>query len=249
MTDRAQIEVSGGHSDGVDRLLDNPVWSALSGPQAKFAERAGRAARYRADVSVFAGLDDDPDAAAWADAARLPGSDMVLVGPQAPPPSDWAIQARVTGLQMLAQCVEAVAEPEAVPLGRGDVGDMLALISRTRPGPFLAGTIELGHYLGIRRDGVLVAMAGERVRLPGWTEVSAVCTDQALRGSGLASRLERAVVAGIEARGDRALLHVAATNASAISLYRTLGFVERREIDFVLVRPPADAPRPVARSG
>lgn len=240
MTDRAQIEVSEDHPETVGRL-DNPVWHALTGPQAAFAERAGRAARYRADISVFAALDDEPDAAAWADAARLGGSDMVLVGPQTPPPADWEILARVTGRQMVAEDLEAIPDPEAVPLGRGDVEDMLALISRTRPGPFLAGTVELGNYLGIRRDGVLVAMAGERVRLAGWTEVSAVCTDEAVRGSGLASRLVRAVAAGIEARGDRAVLHVASTNASAISLYRTLGFVERREIDFVVVRAPVRA--------
>jgi predicted GNAT family acetyltransferase len=115
---------------------------------------------------------------------------------------------------------------------------MLELIARTRPGPFLPRTIELGDYLGIRRDGALVAMAGERLRLPGWTEVSAVCTDETVRGGGLASRLVRAVVAAIRDRGDEALLHVASTNANAIRLYRTLGFVERREIDFVVVKAP-----------
>jgi ribosomal protein S18 acetylase RimI-like enzyme len=148
----------------------------------------------------------------------------------------------VPALQMLAEDLVVAPDPEAVPLGPADVPDMLALVSRTRPGPFLARTIELGDYIGIRRDGLLVAMAGERIRLPGWTEVSAVCTDESVRGRGLASRLVRAVGAAIRGRGDGMLLHVASTNTNAIRLYRTLGFVERREIDFAVVRPPTSAP-------
>lgn len=223
----------------LEQVLDNPAWSALTGPHAGVAERQGRAARYPLEISPFAALADDPDDAAWMDATRLPGSEaMVLVAPQLPPPPNWTIRAIVPGIQMLAQDLEAAPDPAAVRLGPGDVPDMLELIGKTRPGPFLARTIELGSYLGVRRDGSLVAMAGERLRLPGWTEVSAVCTDETVRGSGLASRLVRAVVAGIRDRGDQALLHVASTNTSAIRLYRTLGFVERREIDFVVVRAP-----------
>jgi ribosomal protein S18 acetylase RimI-like enzyme len=222
-----------------DRLLENPVWSALTGPQSAVAERTGRAARYPVEISVFAALDDDPDEAAWNDAARLPASDpMVLVAPQSPPPPDWEVRTNVVSLQMLAETLEVAPDPEAVSLGRDDVPEVLALISRTRPGPFLARTIELGDYLGIRRDGVLVAMAGQRIRLPGWTEISAVCTDESVRGSGMASRLVRAVGAAIRDRGDGVLLHVASTNTNAIRLYRTLGFVEHREIDFVVVGAP-----------
>jgi GNAT superfamily N-acetyltransferase len=223
----------------MERVLDNPVWSALTGPQSAVALGEGRAVRYPLEVSPFAALDDHPDEAAWTDAARLPGADaFVLVAPQLPPPEDWEIRMSVPGIQMLAQSVEAETDREAVPLGPSDVPDMLGLVAKTRPGPFLPRTIELGDYIGIRRDGTLVAMAGERLRLPGWTEVSAVCTDETVRGAGLASRLVRAVVAAIRDRGDEALLHVASTNTSAIRLYRALGFVERREIDFVLVSAP-----------
>jgi ribosomal protein S18 acetylase RimI-like enzyme len=219
--------------------LDNPAWSALTGPHSHIAEREGQAARFPVEVSVFAALADDPDETAWSDAARLPGSDaMVLVAPQLPVPPDWEVRLRVPGIQMIADDVAAEPDREAVALGPADVAEMLDLVARTQPGPFLARTIELGNYLGIRRDGALVAMAGERLRLPGWTEVSAVCTDERARGTGLASRLTRAVVAGIRERGDEALLHVASTNAGAIRLYRTLGFVERREIEFVLVGAP-----------
>jgi len=223
-------------------ILDNPVWSALTGPHATVAENTGRAVRYPLEIAPFAALVDAPDETAWADAARLPGADyMAVVGPELSPPPSWKISRHIPVIQMLADRLEAAPEPEAVGLGPSDVPEMLDLVERTQPGPFQARTIELGDYIGIRRGGVLIAMAGERFRLPGWTEISAVCTDQSARGEGLAGRLVRAVVAGIRARGDEALLHVASTNTDAIRLYRSLGFVERREFDFLLVRAPQPA--------
>jgi predicted GNAT family acetyltransferase len=121
---------------------------------------------------------------------------------------------------------------------------MLALVERTRPGPFLPRTVELGTYLGIRRDGVLVAMAGERFHPPGHTEISAVCTDDAHRGQGLGGRLVRAVAAGIRARGERPFLHVAGDNTGALRLYESLGFRPRRTVTFAGARVPAAAPLP-----
>jgi predicted GNAT family acetyltransferase len=104
------------------------------------------------------------------------------------------------------------------------VPEILDLVERTKPGPFAKRTIEMGRYLGIRREGRLIAMAGERLRPPGWTEVSAVCTDPDFRGQGLAARLTLAVAAGILERGELPFLHAAATNTNAIRLYEGLGF-------------------------
>jgi ribosomal protein S18 acetylase RimI-like enzyme len=221
------------------QILDNPAWSALVGPHCGVAQRVGSAARYLPQVSVFGALDDGADASAWADAARLLGTGaMALMAPPSPVPSDWQVPFTVSCLQMVAPELDGVPDAEAVPLGVADVPEMLDLVARTKPGPFLARTIELGDYLGIKRDGTLVAMAGQRLRLPGWTEVSAVCTDESVRGCGLASRLVLAVVAAIRLRGDHALLHVAASNSNAIRLYRSLGFVERKTVEVVEVRPP-----------
>jgi ribosomal protein S18 acetylase RimI-like enzyme len=222
-----------------EQVLDNPAWSALVGPHRGAAERVGAAARYVPEVSIFGGLDDRAQAGAWADAARLLGTrSMAVIAPPSPIPADWQITFSVACLQMVAPQMDGAPDDEAVRLGVRDVPEMLELVERTKPGPFLARTIELGDYLGIRRDGVLVAMAGERLKMPGWTEVSAVCTDESVRGGGLASRLVLAVVAAIRARGDHALLHVAAANTTAIRLYRSLGFVERKTIDIFDVRPP-----------
>lgn len=123
-------------------------------------------------------------------------------------------------------------------LGADDVPEMLDLVARTEPGPFRPRTIELGTYVGIRDQGNLVAMAGERLRLPSWTEISAVCTDHAYRGRGLATRLLRTVVSGIRVRGEVPILHASADNANAIRLYENLGFRIRRRIPFRIVSAP-----------
>jgi predicted GNAT family acetyltransferase len=134
---------------------------------------------------------------------------------------------------MVAADVEGAHEAEV--LTAADVPEVLDLVTRTKPGPFLPRTIEFGRYLGIRRNGRLVSMAGERMRGPGWTEISAVCTDDAYRGQGLAARVVRAVAAGIAGRGETALLHVDRKNSSAIRFYENLGFTVRAEMDFVLL--------------
>lgn len=116
---------------------------------------------------------------------------------------------------------------------------MLDLVARTEPGPFRRRTIELGAYLGIRREGRLVAMGGERMRPPGWTEISAVCTDPAYRGQGLATRVVRAVAAGIKARGETPFMHAAADNTAALRLYESIGFSLRREVTVTVLGLPA----------
>lgn len=142
------------------------------------------------------------------------------------------------GVQLVDDGVAAMPDPDALTLGTEDVPEMLALVERTRLGPFLPRTIELGTYLGFRRDGALIAMAGERMHPPGWTEISAVCTDPTFRGEGLATRLVLALAAGIRARGERPFLHASADNAGAIRLYESLGFTLRRRLTFDAAQVP-----------
>jgi ribosomal protein S18 acetylase RimI-like enzyme len=223
--------------------LDNPAWAALTGPHAGFAERVGRAARYRTDVSPFTALADPADPRCWADLAALVGPATVTpVSAVVAAPAGWEVVDSVPGVQLVDTALRAEPAPEAVRLGPGDVPEMLDLVARTRPGPFLPRTVELGAYLGIRRGGRLVAMAGERLRPPGWTEISAVCTDPAHRGQGLATRLVRAVARGIRERGDNPFLHTSAANTDAIRLYESIGFTLRRRTAFLLVRTPVAAP-------
>ncbi|XVV08588.1 GNAT family N-acetyltransferase [Actinoplanes sp. CA-131856] len=215
-------------------ILDNPVWGALSGLQAGFAETKGRAARFATGVSPFHGLADAADPAAWNDLAALTGDAGPVLLPAGPdePPAGWAVTSINRGVQLVGSHVRPEADPDALVLTVDDVPEMLDLVALTRPGPFGPRTVELGRYLGIRRDGKLVAMAGERMRLPGFTEVSAVCTDPAHRGHGFAGRLVSAVAAGIAERGDTAFLHAGVGNTNAIRLYEKLGFSVRRPVNF-----------------
>jgi GNAT superfamily N-acetyltransferase len=223
----------------VSHPLDKPVLSSLTGAHAGFAERRGKVLRYQVDVSPFLAMPDEPDASDWADAAWLagPGGLLPLADVSVPPPADWEVFVVGEGVQMTGERLAVAVDEEAVPLGRADVPEMLDLTARTQPGPFLPRTFELGTYLGIRRDGRLVAMAGERLHPEGWTEISAVCTDEPWRGQGLASRLVRAVGAGIRARGEIPFLHAVATNP-AIALYEQLGFRLRRKTSFSAARIP-----------
>ncbi|MEU6673284.1 GNAT family N-acetyltransferase [Streptomyces sp. NPDC046925] len=220
--------------------LDNPAYAALNGPHARFAERRGRVVRYQLDVSPWLGLPDAPEAGDWADLAALvgPGEEVPLAGAGVVLPAGWELTFDMEGVQLVDEGVVAAPDAEAVRLGASDVPEMLDLVARTQPGPFLPRTVELGTYLGIRRGGALVAMAGERLHPPGWTEISAVCTDPAHRGEGLASRLVLAVAHGIRARGETPFLHTSARNTTAIRLYESLGFRLRRRTRFLKARVP-----------
>ncbi|MGW4910734.1 GNAT family N-acetyltransferase [Streptomyces sp. NPDC004270] len=220
-------------------VLDNAVWSALAGPHAHLAERFGRAARYPDDVYAYAALADPTDSEAWADLHTLVGpGTTVKIKPVEEAPPGWEVVGGGVGVQFVDTGLRAEPDPEAVRLGSYDVPEMLDLVARTEPGPFRKRTVEMGAYLGIRHRGRLIAMAGERLRLPGWTEISAVCTDPGHRGRGLATRLVRAVAAGIRDRGDTPFLHAAAGNATAIRLYESIGFTERLRTRTLLVRSP-----------
>lgn len=225
---------------GAPHILDNPALASLTGPHAHFAERRGRILRYPVDVSPWLALPDEPDAQDWADLAALagPGAEIGLPGFRGELPEGWDLTFDIEGVQLVDEGMETAPEPTAVRLGPADVPEILDLVERTRPGPFLPRTVELGTYLGIRRDGRLIALAGERLHPPGWTEISAVCTDPAYRGEGLATRLIRAVGHGIRERGETPFLHTGAGNTNAIRLYESLGFRLRRRTAFIAVRVP-----------
>jgi ribosomal protein S18 acetylase RimI-like enzyme len=225
-----------------DSALDNPVYAALGGPHRSLAEWDGRVARYPVDVAPFVGLPDAPSPADWESATRLlrvePGA--VRLHEIAHLPDSLAAQLILPVVQMTAPPLtegQPAIDDTVMRLGVADVPEMLELAERTEPGPFRARTIELGTYLGIRHDGHLVAMAGERFQVPGWTEISAVCTDPAVRGQGLASRLVAQLRRLEGTRGAGAFLHVLTSNTDAIRLYETLGFTSRAEFFIVVVAP------------
>jgi predicted GNAT family acetyltransferase len=217
--------------------LDRPVWASLT-HQPQWGVGDERARRFKADVNRFAATPDESPASLAALAALVQaGDDMVYlaqVPPLALPPELVAVK-EAQGVQMLATRMLAT-DAEVQPLGDADAPEMLALATLTEPGPFLARTHTMGRFVGIRIDGRLAAMAGERMRFPGHVEVSGVCTHPDFRGRGLARRLSAAVTADIQRRGGQPFLHAWATNTAAITLYEGLGFVTRAAVNIAMVR-------------
>jgi ribosomal protein S18 acetylase RimI-like enzyme len=228
--------------------LDQAAWASLNGPHARFAQRHGSVARYPEDMAPFLAVRPGAGAEMWDDIAALAGPGAEVDAPTLDGlPDGWEVTFQLAGVQMIDVAVAAKPDAEAVRLTKADVPEMVDLVERARPGPFRQRTIEMGTYLGIRREGALVAMAGERMHPPGWTEISAVCTDPAFRGQGLAARLVLAVSAGIRERGERPFLHAAASNTPAIKLYESLGFRVRRGREFAAVRVPLARSEPSSR--
>ncbi|MGM9481708.1 GNAT family N-acetyltransferase [Roseateles sp. NT4] len=221
--------------------LDRPVWASLQ-HQPHWGVGDEHARRFKGDINRFAATPDEapPSLAALA-ALVQPGDDAVFLA-QVPPivvPPGLVAAKEALGVQMLATRALEVDEGLEV-LGDAEAAEMLALATLTEPGPFLPRTHTMGRFIGIRIDGRLAAMAGERMRFPGHVEVSAVCTHPDFRGRGLARRLSAAVTADIQHRGEQAFLHAWTSNTAAIALYESLGFVTRTTVNIaVLKRQPA----------
>lgn len=227
-------------------MLDRPAWAALSTRHLALSLGGALARRYAKDVNLFASARDDTAAAltALTDLVQPGERIFVLQVPDIIVPEGFVQLKAAKGVQMVATRRMQVARPEEdlVKLTDADAPEMLALAKLTEPGPFLARTHVMGEFLGIRIDGRLAAMAGERFRFPGHTEVSGVCTHPDFRHRGLARCLSAAVAARIESRGERPFLHAWKTNLPAIALYESLGFEIRAEVDVkVLERKAARA--------
>jgi predicted GNAT family acetyltransferase len=217
----------------VERQLDNPVWWCLSTRHAHLAQGGALVRRYPPDISPITGFPD----AVRADAAVLEsvveiGDDMGAIGPCAPVLSpNWETLLETPITQMIRTDRSSLPEGgvEVSRLGATDVADMLALVELTQPGPFRRRTIELGHFIGIRERGRLVAMAGERMWVGDCREVSGVCTHPDAQGRGYARVMTARVVNRMLHAGQTPFLHVMSANARAIELYCALGFSRRTE--------------------
>lgn len=221
--------------------LDRPIWHALATRHREFAQGSGLARRYDPLLSPFAASRDDAPASLAALAELVPHSGMLVMlqAGAAPVPAGCEAALVDRGVQMLLGTLQPKALAHAaVDLGDADADDMLALASLTKPGPFLPGTRRLGRFVGIRVDGRLAAMAGERLQLDNYTEVSAVCTHPDFRGRGMAAQLSSLVAERILARGERPFIHAFASNRQAIRLYEQLGFVKRCDMAVLALQRP-----------
>lgn len=226
-------------SDGT-AVLDNMAWHAMRGPQADIAVASedGTALSYRREVCTFNAV-EGTDADGWAALAQFvgPGNTAILFRGDIDPPPDgrWkelllhpVIQYVADELTPVADLPNGDRQHDLRELGADDAEEMLALAKLTEPGPFRPETYRMGRYVGLRRDGQLIAMAGERMRGPGWSEISGVCVHPSARREGLAALVTQDMAEHIRGRGDEAMLHVAPDNDPAHELYLKLGFRVRR---------------------
>jgi ribosomal protein S18 acetylase RimI-like enzyme len=230
--------------------LDNVIWQVLTTRQAEFAQTFGEARRFVPEVTSLTSF-SKPNSEGYTSLARLVGSGgtalLSLASPYEPVPG-WGLVLTFPGLQMVCEGGKAMANasvdsPIANPLrssitelGQRDSSEMVELAALTKPGPFGTRTHELGTYLGIRSEEKLIAMAGERLKVPGYTEVSAVCTHPDHLGRGHAAALMMELMRRIRGRGEKAFLHVRRDNTRAVGLYERLGFVTRMIVHFTVLR-------------
>jgi ribosomal protein S18 acetylase RimI-like enzyme len=213
--------------------LDRPIWSALTSTQSALALGGALARRYPPEIAPFADLAElSPEGFSALGALMSPSDFVVLFTPEpVAAPAAFKILLAKTGEQMIGTPANAAAGgAEIATLGAADVSDMIGLTKLTNPGPFAARTHELGTFLGIRVDGRLAAMAGERMKPGRYSEITAVCVHPDYRGRGYAQVLLGAVARGIVARGDIPFLHVFSDNEGAIALYRRQGMEIRRRL-------------------
>jgi ribosomal protein S18 acetylase RimI-like enzyme len=218
--------------------LDHVIWRALTSHHRNVAKGDQLALRYLAPIAPFAATVDVSPASFDSLLGLLPASDQIALFTLeeiTPPPSFSVVQRGAVDQMVLLAAPSPAGSARIVRLDASDVPDILALVEATHPGPFGPRTIELGQYIGVRRQGMLVAMAGERIRLDGFTEISAVCVHPSCRGQGLAAELISALARSIASRAETSFLHVFSSNRPAIELYRKLGFVLRRHMHLAVL--------------
>lgn len=220
-------------------LLDRPIWSALQTRHRAFAQGNDLARRYRPSIVPFAatGADDAESLRALEQLVSAGESVILLQSDAIALPAGLFATSTAAGVQMIAERpLQTVSDQRVQRLTRDDAAEMLALALLTKPGPFTLEALSLGDFWGVKIEGRLVAMAGERMKQPGYTELSGVCSHPEFRGGGLGKLLSLFVANRIMARGEVPYLHAYASNATAIRLYESIGLRLRSTMNVAVVQ-------------
>jgi ribosomal protein S18 acetylase RimI-like enzyme len=226
----------------MSRMLDRPIWHALTTRHAHLAHGGDVARRYAPDIHPFAcGRDNGPESLAGFAAIAAPGETLLfLQADEFVLPPGFTARTTAFGVQMIAaRRMPEFDDPRIEKLGEADAAEMLELATLTKPGPFTMKAQALGDFWGIRENGWLIAMAGERLKLDGMTEVSGVATHPEHQRKGLGRLLTLYVAGKISARGEQPFLHTYAGNAVAIGLYESIGFRLRTRMNVAAIERQA----------
>lgn len=224
-----------------DHPLDRAVWNSLSSSQQSLAVGSHIARRYPTDVSPFAGVKDESaeSHSALDDLIGQTGAAVVVqpirLGSMHGVNSVW--QRALLQMIFSGEVPTCRPDPRIELLRDSDAPAMLSLARLAKPGPFEARTIAMGRYWGIKQGGDLVAMAGERLRQTGYTEISGVCVHPDHRGRGLGRALSLHAIGEIMRDRNRPYLHTFADNQIAIALYTSLGFRPRYSTTAMALEP------------
>ncbi len=218
-------------------LLDNVIWNALTTNHQHLAIKGEKVVRYQPDVFMGVGLQGN-EPGEFGELRDLVSIDetIAVIGAIPQKIDGWEVTHSEPVLQMICEELKPIGGIDTISLTVDDVPEMLDLVSLTHPGPFLSRTIEMGEYIGLRQDNQLAAMAGERMHLPGFCEISAVCTRPEYRGRGYGGALTTMIAERILARKETPFLHVFPPNKAARELYKRLGFRLRKECQLTMLK-------------
>ena len=217
--------------------LDNPIWHSLNNYHDHLAIRGEGTVRYPPDILGAAAMPEN-SRVGFANLRGLveTNESVVVLGPLSEDLTGWEVVHMDQAWQLIHEDLKPASPVDAVVLTTEDVPEMLVLVDVAQPGPFSPRAIELGQFLGLRQDGRLVAMAGQRLHLPGFCEVSTVCTHPDYRGRGYAGALTTMMAQSLLERQETAFLHVAPGNDRALRLYLKLGFRVRTQIQLSILK-------------
>lgn len=221
-------------------LLDNPVWEALSSKQSHFNTGNEILKYFPADIAPFIAIQrwDEKWLKILSDQIPSQRSFSILTAQKPVLPPSLEISFTTPLYQMYCPLLKPVADPGIIihRLTDDDIPKMLELTAITKPGPFYKRTIDFGNYIGIFDNGKLVAMAGDRLSINGYTEISAICTHPDHLGKRYASYLITHACERIIQDGNTPFLHVRTDNLRAIEGYKKMGFTIRADIYFAIFR-------------
>jgi predicted GNAT family acetyltransferase len=227
-------------------ILDSIIWQALSTNQSHMSVGDDFAKRFHPEISLLAAIREPTVECLTHLRSLLSEEDNVrlLTIEKIPDQlgffdsiSHYQVYQMIRPFSNETTCIGDVEDVgvDIQPLTEEDTTEMMALTNVTQPGPFSIRTREMGTFLGIKINGTLAAMAGERLHASSWREVSGVCTDPSHRGKGYAKILIKKILDLHSSRKQNSFLHVLVDNSAGVKLYESLGFEKRAILNYYIL--------------